>query len=214
MTIHPRWRPSESPRLRSICILALAVGGLLVNGTTPVFAEDVNPVPSDELCPDGSPRLVWNYRPEDGVPGNATSAECVPGQECWVIPASACLSIVEKTEDVSQIARLTVLTKQPEDESSLLKPQSPGPRGPVRTQPTAPFGEASDIPTPPLIRCSSNTGWDFENLMSPVLPTRGLLDGWIGSGTPFRGLKNADLDFPAAPVYGNAAPIDRIRPPG
>jgi hypothetical protein len=75
--------------------------------------------------------------------------------------------------------------------------------------------------------CSPGHGWDFENFLDNVTAgpggpaqTRGYasLDGWTGAGTkgisPFLDFANQDETLKAAPVYGNAVPILRIKPPG
>ena len=74
-----------------------------------------------------------------------------------------------------------------------------------------------------------DTGWDFENFLDnerltigklDLVKLRGYasLDGWKGDGvpgvSPFLDLENVDVSWKAAPVYGNAIPIQRIRPPG
>jgi hypothetical protein len=79
--------------------------------------------------------------------------------------------------------------------------------------------------------CSAGHGWDFENFLDNTKEEkkdpkdcrhgqRGFasFDEWEGGGraggSPFVDFCNEDVKVPAAPVYGNAVPIQRIRPPG
>jgi hypothetical protein len=79
---------------------------------------------------------------------------------------------------------------------------------------------------PANAECAPGTGWDFETFLENVAAPAGStivrgyagLDDWRGDGvpgvSPFVDFRNADLNRKAAPVYGNAVPIHRIRPPG
>jgi len=90
------------------------------------------------------------------------------------------------------------------------------PPAPTTARPTNPNGEVDVIP-PPRKVCGPGVGWDFEDLDPNESLPIATLQSWHGdgvAGSPFVGIHTVDLDQRAAPAYGNAAPIDRIRPPG
>jgi hypothetical protein len=103
------------------------------------------------------------------------------------------------------------------------------PIGPPPARPTHPTGNVP-VPLPEAGACTAGKGWDFENFLDnlevPLLPgvtttlVRGYasFDKWKGDGipgnSPFLDFDNADQHLKAAPVYGNAIPVQRIRPPG
>src|SRR4051812_25305314 len=109
-------------------------------------------------------------------------------------------------------------------------PRQPDKPPPLPTAEPAPLADRPTSPSPaekrpaPAGGCGPGTGWDFEELeqsltridrQGHVVVVNGDiadLQGWSGGpvGSPWGGITNADLDLPAGPVYGNAAPIDRI----
>jgi hypothetical protein len=116
----------------------------------------------------------------------------------------------------------------PPDANSLPEDKKPGnpdadplppdmPFTPITLRPLNPKQEVP-TPLPEGGVCSAGHGWDFESFDED----KGFasFDDWTGGGkpktSPFstpRGLP-PDESIVAAPVYGNAVPIQRIRPPG
>jgi hypothetical protein len=190
-----------------ICLVAL----VLLLPPRLCLADAVNPTPSDEKCPDGSPRNKWQYPTAGPTPGNVTGATC-NGQPCAVAPISACLSTVEVPGSVQEPDRPAVTEPPSAAAPPLIRHLSteplPGSERPVSAAPGGAIKLADDH------ICVAGTGWDFEDLQAPPkLPTKATMQGWKGVGV-FGDVKNSDLDLPMAPVYGNAAPIDAIRPAG
>ena len=202
--------------LRRVVRWAVAACALLC---TSAAAQEVNPTLSKEKCLNGSPKLVWEYPFANGIPANATVVECdVPGG-CPVFPLSACLEMVEVTRTVRG-DRMEILTPVPKPPLILPAPPAGAPTA-IEHRPTNPFGIAEGLPLPGPSGCLPGTGWDFNEVATDPSHPGALyatFEGWKGDGSspssPFNDFRNADLDFKAAPVYGNAAPIDKIRPPG
>ena len=187
------------------------------------------PVPGSQSCPGGA-AWEWVYDLDGGIPDNA---QIVPGScntpdgRCYRVPIKACLQVVEVDSRVYNV------DIPPPPPKPIDPPPGPNP-APPNTSPQPPIprpiGAKGHVP-PPLPEngdCRAGTGYDFEdfydNLPDPTNPSgvqvRGYADfqGWTGGGTPqvspFVSFENADLAMRAAPVYGNAVEISRIRPPG
>ncbi len=199
-----------------LCLFAVAL-------PSASLAQLVNPVPSGELCPNGSPRIVWNYAPEAGLPANASPFNCPGGQNCFIVPLNACLEVVEKKEVLSSHERVPTLppSDKPADlpGGGLVTPWPDLNALLPKLRPTM-FGMPTGHIAAPDGECSTGHGWDFERFVdingndAVALPGLASLDGWEGEGSPFTDFQNHDLDLRAAPVYGNAIPIANIRPPG
>jgi microsomal dipeptidase-like Zn-dependent dipeptidase len=103
------------------------------------------------------------------------------------------------------------------------------PVGPPLDRPVNARGDVAP-PLPQAGQCDVGQGWDFETFIEntwmydlagtpfPILRGYATFEGWKGGGapqlvpSPF--LDSPDIHAVAAPVYGNAIPIQRIRPPG
>ncbi len=201
--------PRRPARAALLACLALAAT---------VDADVINPRLSEtDLCPDGKPRLEWSYPFEDGIPENATPVEECPDPEgCWAFPQSACLSMHEVSRPLGRRDAAPVLAGNPPPQPVQPDPP-PAPSQPLDVTPTHPTG--FEVLPRPTIGCVDGTGWDFEELRHDAAHKAFLasLDGWEGGdddASPWRDRRNADVDYRAAPVYGNAAPIENIRPPG
>jgi hypothetical protein len=199
--------------------------------------QDVNPTPSpNDKCPNGSSRLIWNYPADGGLPPNATPVKCDNPAGCYSMPYSACLQLVDVpqqvTTDVTPVvldpASPSVVLPDPSRTSPLDQPQA--------ERPVPVVGNKVPVPTPGADGCRDGTGWDFEEIehgedelsLFPVPhavrlhpeAVHGSMEGWRGDdplkfpNSPFTHQQSADEDRILAPVYGNAAPIDGIRPPG
>jgi hypothetical protein len=199
--------------------LLLATILFLLAGTA--SAQTVrNPTDSSTPCPDGSKRIVWIYPPDAGIPGNATSIACDAPGGCTASPASACLKMLDKEQPLGEQGPPPVHGDPPTNPSLSDLPDLPAvPPSVGAFRPSAPV-DGTALPQPATV-CSAGTGWDFEDVLTPdqtgVPAWIATMQGWIGDflpDSPFGNTKNVDLDLRAAPVYGNAAPIDRIRPPG
>lgn len=202
-----------------LCLLSCMVAVVLVPQAA--FAQITNPVPSGELCPDGTPRMVWTYPFEVGVPGNATPLQCAPGETCYAFPQSSCLQVFDQSS-VLHPERNEEPGNPPKSPDTLLPPRLREPHGPVAGKPTSVGDDGFDVPDRPLLGCTPGTGWDFETgkdygVEEKVLRSHADFQEWFGSrngGSPFDDLVNQDVNIIAAPVYGNAVPINRIKPPG
>jgi hypothetical protein len=199
-------------------------------------AQDVNPQSSpDEKCPDGTARLTWSF-PPNVLPSNASQFPCDNPAGCDAIPTSACLKWV----DVTRSADTDLTPLAPEDPHKRKNPFLPlPPKDPPAApsfRPTSADPTANPIGVPSIDGCKDGTGWDFEDVeygfvdqptvfgRHPTVEHReavhASLQGWVGDdpikfpNSPFIHRKNVDLDYIPAPVYGNAAPIENIRPPG
>jgi hypothetical protein len=142
-----------------------AAAGFLLLYVGPAFAQDVNPVPSLELCPDGTPRIVWKYPPEAGLPSNAVPMTCRNGETCYVVPESACLQVVEQSTRQHAREQPRVI-EAPEDPASHLLPVSV-PRQPATPSPGRPIpvtGVPAPAPATPEQECDAGDGWDFETV--------------------------------------------------
>jgi hypothetical protein len=188
-------------------------------GCAAVAAADTIPMP--EAAGPGCWR--WEYPTGQTIPENAkvVPGTCpTPDGRCYLVPSSACL-------EVHGVAS-PLFTEHP---GSIPPPPTipfppPGPpaatRPPMRQRPIPPNGKAEDpLPAPGEGgECADGQGWDFETFLDNwIFGLRGYasLQGWRGEGhpgSPFVGLDNVDATLLPAPVYGNAIPIERIRPPG
>src|SRR5450631_4209298 len=145
----------RSTALLFTCLAALA---LMLPRLCP--AQTINPVQSDETCPDGMPRINWQYPTTGGIPGNATAAVC-NGQPCVALPASACLRTVEVPGplNVPDLPRVS-------------DPPDPSKIRPFAGSSTAPLpgGQKPTSATPggsikvPVSLCEAGKGWDFEDI--------------------------------------------------
>ena len=197
---------------------------LLAFGGFGSIAAHAQPAPvSLENCADGRPRTVVRHAGQGAIPSDATAVDCGDGQTCYVSVVSTCLDLIGVTEVLPasrEPAERPPLRPAPTTPPQGAKPLDPGQKfaQPPDTQPINPYGKDSPRPAPTVEHCSPGEGWDFETLArGKTLPTYASLDDWKGdgnSGSPFENLRNADVDIVAAPVYGNAVPIDRIQPPG
>ena len=209
------------PATASSFLISAIIAGMI---TTAGMAQDVNPTPSPtENCPWGSARLTWNYPYDAGLPSNATKVNCSAPEGCYSFPASACLELVDVSSPLTNQDIPPVLNDKPVPEAA--QPPAPAkPPGPVSERPMNPAGAVVPPPTPGGDGCVAGTGWDFEDLreQDPSHPgaVAASLQGWKGDDaadfpdSPFANQQTHDIDLIAAPVYGNAAPIDNIRPRG
>jgi hypothetical protein len=194
-----------------------------------VSAQDVNPTPSPtEKCPDGSPRLIWNYAYGSSLPSNATPEKCDNPQGCFVVPMSACLDLVDVQQPIRNPDIPPTYNNDKPTIPAIPPPPPKLPPAPVGEQPTNPSVQVTPLPNPAADGCVAGTGWDFEDVIESSLAelhphigaVRASLQNWRGDepgafpNSPFAGIVNHDLDLIPAPVYGNAAPIDNIRPAG
>jgi hypothetical protein len=198
--------------IRNLLTIAICIAT-----ATTAAAQKVTPVPSKELCPNGQPRIVWNYPYEGGIPPNTTWIDCDVPEGCPVFPVSACLEMVDITKPVRG-DRMEVVGPPPPAVTIAWPGGAPTA---VEAQPSNPFGLTAGLPLPGPSGCIAGTGWDFHEVLTDSAHPgafRASFEGWKGDGTspssPFNDFRNADLDFKAAPVYGNAVSIDRIRPGG
>lgn len=172
--------------------------------------------------------LMWSYDPSQPIPSDAkvVPGNCpTPDGRCYVVPSSACLQIT----GIDQALFDERPTRPPEPNAPPEGDPIPLPReppGPPALRPTNPSGHVP-LRLPDNRECRAGTGWDFENFLennpaslNPFELVRGYAsyDGWTGDGnkgvSPFTDLENRDVNWKAAPVYGNAIPIQRIRPAG
>jgi microsomal dipeptidase-like Zn-dependent dipeptidase len=202
----------------SVVALALGASAALAQSEIP------QPTPTGPGC------WEWHYDPGQPIPENA---KVVPGQcptpdgRCYVVPSSGCFEITG--------VQKPLFRERPEHPPVLAPPPAPPPLkvflpvGPPAERPTNPKG---DVPPPPPQggQCAVGQGWDFETFLEnttlydldgnsfTILQGHATFEGWKGGGqpslvpSPFLG--NRDIRAVAAPVYGNAIPIQRIRPPG
>jgi hypothetical protein len=207
---------SHLTKLRVSAIFWAGLVGICSGTWIPaVFGQ---PIPN----PVGPGCWEWKYDPTKPIPSNAKVVPGVcqtPDGRCFVVPSSACF----KLTGVEQ----PLFSKRPTPPP---KPVDPPP-GPRMKQPRAPFlpiglrplGPKHETATPLPERgvCSAGHGWDFETFLENVPgEIRGYasFDKWEGDGvagfSPFLDRRNAEIILKAAPVYGNAVPIQRIKPPG
>jgi hypothetical protein len=203
---------------------AAAIGCVL--GVTAAFAQSEIPQPTQT----GAGCWEWHYAPGQPIPGDA---KVVPGQcltpdgRCYLVPSSGCFEItgVEKP----------LFGERPEDPPVVAPPPPTPPLkaffpvGPPFDRPSHPKGHVA-LPLPQAGQCAIGQGWDFETFAenttmydlagTPFTVLRGYatFEGWKGGGSPSLApspfLDSRDVRAVAAPVYGNAIPIHRIRPPG
>ena len=215
MAITIRWLSRALPYVCGATLLLQAVE---------VRAQGIpNPTPA------GPPGCwTWEYDATQPIPENAkvVPGTCeTPDGRCYVVPSSACLEI-SGTERPLYGDRPDHDFPKPVDEPGGLPTNPPSaPPEPPSLRP-APSGPAAVLPVPSSAECTPGTGWDFETFLdnvpgpadSTIVRGYASLDGWKGDGvpgvSPFLDFRNADLNRKAAPVYGNAVPIFRIRPPG
>lgn len=164
----------------------------------------------------------WKYDPTKPIPSNAKVVPGVcdtPDGRCYVVPSSGCFELTGIEEPLFDERPTPPVDPVPpppgpptHPPKAPFKPITLRPRGPTATTPTP-------LPDPGV--CAAGRGWDFETFLDNT-PTevRGYadFDGWRGAGvpgiSPFLDLRNVDVSWKAAPVYGNAVPIQRIKPPG
>jgi microsomal dipeptidase-like Zn-dependent dipeptidase len=176
-----------------------------------------NPTPSPTSCPDGTARIQWQYPFSGGIPGNATPVACDAPGGCTAFPASACLQLVEKDQSLNKPDIPPVKGDSPKPPAEVPPPPAVPPT-PSSLRPTVPTDDTPILKTPKL-HCVPDTGWDFEDLVEDgkFAASYATLQNWKGDGlegSPFTDIQKGHLDLKAAPVYGNGAPIDHIRPPG
>jgi microsomal dipeptidase-like Zn-dependent dipeptidase len=182
-------------------------------------AQLINPTESTEKCPDGSARLVWDYPYAGGIPANATYEPCGAPGGCPVFLSSACLQLVEVKGSLNKRDRPPVKSQR-RPAVEVRGRRDPPVAGWER--PAHPGGiTPGELPPPGAAGCKPGTGWDFEEVLTETEHPGAFyasLKGWrpdnVSPNSPFRDHRSSDLDFKAAPVYGNAVSIDRIRPPG
>jgi hypothetical protein len=168
----------------------------------------------------------WKYDATKPIP---TNAKVVPGAcptadgRCYVVPSSACFELTAVERPIFTDRPTPPAEPVPDPKGT--KTRAPvAPYEPIGLPPAAPT-PTDPTPLPELGICSPGRGWDFErfldNIRGPKVKaqTRGYasFDGWKGDGapgSPFSGLENSRVSWKAAPVYGNAVPIQRIKPPG
>ncbi len=202
-------------RTVSTTLLVLALVG------APALADPINPTPSaTELCPDGTPRSEWVYDSNGGIPDNATPIECDNPDGCYGFPKSGCLSLSEVSKPPDRYHLPPIKGKPPEEPGNQPEPPKMPPL-PNDHQPTHPTGSVEPLPAPGEDGCVEGTGWDFEKVLEDKDHPGAVfadLQGWVGGDvegvSPWVDFQGHGFDWKAAPVYGNAAPIDRIHPPG
>jgi hypothetical protein len=185
--------------------------------TPSLLAQPIpNPIPVGPGC------WEWHYDPTKPIPSNAKVVPGVcptPDGRCYVVPSSGCFELtgVERP-----------LFDERPTPPALPVPPPPGPptsppRAPYKPVALRPRGPTPSAPTPLPEggQCSPGHGWDFETFLdNRPGEIRGYadFDRWTGGGvrgvSPFLDLENRDVSWKAAPVYGNAVPIQRIKPPG
>jgi hypothetical protein len=190
---------------------------LLVTSVGFVSAQSIpNPVSVGPGC------WEWKYDPTKPIPSNAKVVPGVcptPDGHCYVVPSSGCFELTGVERPLF------------DERSTPPAPPVEPPPGPPTRPPKQPFKPivlrpraakpSAPTPLPANGICSAGHGWDFETFLDN-LPNqiRGYadFDGWRGDGapgtSPFIDLENVDVSWKAAPVYGNAIPIQRIKPPG
>jgi hypothetical protein len=190
--------------------------------TNTISAQQTIPQPTST----GPGCWQWKYDPTQPIP---TNAKVVPGTcatpdgRCYLVPSSACFKVTGVTQPLYNENTIPVPPPKP------VAPPDDGPDKPSNPdaspkQPAVPFTPISlrplnpkhETPTPlPNSTCSAGTGWDFESFSDK--DGFASFDDWVGGGlpiSPFRDFKNPDEYLKAAPVYGNAVPIQRIKPAG
>lgn len=210
-----------------ISLLACTTSTVLLAYALPAGAQTIpDPIPVSPGC------WEWQYEPGSVIPSDAKVVPGVcetPDGKCYVVPSSACFEISGTERPLYNYERPQYEPPAPVDDPSGLPSRPPAqPIGPPQPKP-GPAAPSVPLPLPSAAACTPGTGWDFEdfldNVPDPANPDvvkewRGYasLDGWRGDGipgvSPFIDFRNADLNRKAAPVYGNAVPIQRIRPPG
>ena len=170
----------------------------------------------------------WHYDPTQPIPANA---KVVPGScptadgRCYVVPSSGCFEITAVDTPLVPERGATAPPAPVVVEGTPLRPPKLPP-APASVRPSHPTGQTA-TPLPERGVCSPGKGWDFENFIENIFgasddPTLlreyASMDKWEGGGTPgispFLDFENPDTHWKAAPVYGNAIPINRIKPPG
>ncbi len=209
---------SHLTKLRAPAIfLAGFVGTCSGPWISEVFGQTIpNPISVGPGC------WEWKYDPTKPIPSNAKVVPGVcptPDGRCYVVPSSGCFTVTGVQQPL--------FDERPTPPPKPVDPP-PGPRMrpprvpllPVGLRPLGPKQE-TPIPLPDGGVCSAGHGWDFETFLDNVPgEIRGYasFDKWTGGGvkglSPFLDLKNRDENLKAAPVYGNAVPIQRIKPPG
>ena len=206
---------------RSLCPVFLGV--VLLLQAADVTAQGIpNPTPNGPGC------WTWEYDPTQPIPKDAkvVPGTCeTPDGRCYVVPSSACLEISGTDRPLYGDRPDYDFPPAVEDPGGLPTNPPKTPPAPSSARPISATGPVTVVPLPDNAECRPGTGWNFEtfldNLPEPAVdPLRGYadLDGWVGNGvpgvSPFLDFRNEDLNRKAAPVYGNAVPIHRIRPPG
>lgn len=212
--------------MKTALIARVTTVGLLAYAVPGTAQPIPDPVPVSPGC------WEWQYEPGSEIPADAKVVPGVcetPDGRCYVVPSSACFEISGTERPLYNEER-----PQYEPPAAVEDPSgapSPPPEQPPAPPPLKPGGAAPvvPVPLPSASACMPGTGWDFETFLDNVRDAsnpalvkewRGYasLDDWRGDGTPgvspFLDFRNADLNRKAAPVYGNAVPIHRIRPPG
>jgi hypothetical protein len=201
----------------------LFISFALFAGCAVAQAQIPLPTPTSPGC------WEWHYEPGQPIPENAkvVPGTCpTPDGRCYVMPSKGCFEIVGTEKPL--------FGERPQ-EPALAAPPPPTPPivgfVPLGPPPERPTNAKGDVP-PPLPQngvCAVGHGWDFETFLDnrtlydltgtpfTVFQGHATFEGWRGAGSaaalsPF--VDNRDIRAVAAPVYGNAIPIQRIRPPG
>ena len=207
---------------------ALAIGIFVAASLGLLKAQQIpDPVSTGPGC------WEWHYDSNTPIPPNAkvVPGSCpTPDGRCYVVPSKGCFEITGVDRPLfSDKSGHPAPAPVKEPPGTVLDPPKAAPR-PTNVRPAHPRGHiATELPDPG--ECSPGKGWDFENFLENlgadvifVGPDKhrereyASLDDWRGDGvpgsSPFVDFENEDQFLKAAPVYGNAVPIERIGPPG
>lgn len=184
---------------------------IIILSVTSIYAE---PIP--EPLPGGPGCWTWPYPPNAPIPDNAkvVPGNCpTPDGRCYVVPLEACFEVTGVVKPLFNQDKPHPAPEAPPLPPGKEMPPPKSPPEPVQSRPSHPSNH-NKTPLPMERICIDDTGWDFENFNDDAGFAE--LDGWKGDGISllFNDVENRDVHWKAAPVYGNAIPIHRIRPPG